>query len=140
MPFDLEVTFTGLNVFLLRADCARVAVVQPDCRSGGILSPQHPDGDLVPGQHHVGYLRYNLASLVGGFPPGDPVIGPAYEVVHRLTGEAVDFGLPHVDTPMEIKTRLPAMERVAGDPANPADPPEDECGHGDRSQILAANV
>ncbi|HEX8450962.1 MAG TPA: hypothetical protein VF647_02630 [Longimicrobium sp.] len=135
MAFTLEVSFTGLCLFLLKEDCTRVAVVQPDCRANG-LPPQHPDGDPEPGAPHVGYLRYDLASLGGGFSPGtDPVSGPHYEVVHRFVRETLDFGLSSVDAPMTIDTKLPAMERIAPAAVYGQLLPENECGHGEKSLL-----
>jgi len=134
MAFELQVSFTGLCLFLIRDDCERVAVVQPDCRLGH-LTPVHPDGDPVPGEHHVSYLRYDLASLVPGLPAGDTFDGPIYEGVHRFSREALYFGLPHLETQMTINTQLPAMERIAPGATNSPTLPTSECGNGDVSLL-----
>jgi hypothetical protein len=88
--FDLVVTFTGLNLFLLHTNGTEAAVLQPDCRfrSGHM---KHKDGSV--GAAHVGYLRFDLASLCGCLPPGPLNDPPQGEGVYRFSGQTLDFGV-----------------------------------------------
>jgi hypothetical protein len=86
--FQLEVTFTGLNLFVVHADGQHVGVLQPDARPIGDDHMQHPDGsDGVP---HAGYLRFDLANLGIPVPPGDK---PQGEGVYRFANQTLQFGL-----------------------------------------------
>jgi hypothetical protein len=130
--FELRVTFSGLNLFLIQEDCTKVAVVQPDCRNESIHKPPHPGGGAQP-INHVGYLRFDLANLVTGIPQGTERTGPRYEVVHRFAHEDLSFGLPDTGS-MSIRTGLPRFERIAPVKTNSSTIPADEC-NGDKSLL-----
>lgn len=123
MPFQLRVEFTGLCLYLVHArpdsfnadgsvEAQKLSVVIPDCRKT-TTSKRH--ADETDGKHHVGYLRFDLASLAGvptGFPPAPARKGPKYEVVHRFTGQTVHFGVP--DAPStHVDPKLPSVEGYA---------------------------
>src|SRR5262245_46820732 len=93
MPFELRVDISGLCLFMIHPNGEEIAVVMPDARKGR-LDPKHVDHNAngrVNGVFHTGYLRYDLACLWAGFPPGGRRSGPSYEVVHRFDGEALEF-------------------------------------------------
>jgi len=135
--FDLEIKFTGLIMYLVHGDPPaspgdplvgrKVTVVIPECRQH-FVDAKHDDG--TEGAHHVGYMRMDLASIVGphaSFPAAAAEVAavpsdPPYEVVHRFTNQVLDFGLPGeereegedgVDTSINVHTRLPEFDRLA---------------------------
>jgi hypothetical protein len=121
MAFELRVEFTGLCLYLVHAtppagreagdplDASMVTVVLPDCRKGKVAT-RHEDGDK--GRPHAGYLRFDLANFVDGFPSGPTDKTPQYEVVHLFSGEMLEFGLPLEET-MHVHTGVPEFESFA---------------------------
>jgi hypothetical protein len=111
MAFQLKVTFSGLNLFLVHEDGPRVAVLQPDCRWSETWNPTHVDNTV--GIAHVGYLRFNLANLVDGLPDEVPGSPPRYEGVYRFNGEALSFNLPAGE--VTGTSGLPMLKQIAPD-------------------------
>ncbi|MET0398810.1 MAG: hypothetical protein ABW277_18610 [Longimicrobiaceae bacterium] len=113
MAFNLEVTFTGLNLFVVHKDTGQVAVLQPDARMDqnpeGHL--QHPDNSK--GVPHAGYLRFDLAYLGIPVPAGDPPLGqpgdpPRAEGIYRFKRQTLHFGLGA--DPVDPNPTLPLPE------------------------------
>jgi hypothetical protein len=123
MPFQLQVEFTGLCMYLVHADppdtrkpgdelqAEKVTVVIPECRQG-FSNTRHADNHR--GKHHVGYMRMDLAGIAGANvkvpPAGDGI--PHYEVIHRFTKQRLDFGIPE-ESSMQVQTFLPEFEQFA---------------------------
>jgi hypothetical protein len=122
MPLTLRVEFTGLCLFIVKAradaptvdgflQADEVTVVMPRCRQGEVDS-LHADG--THGEFHVGYIRFDLAGL-DGVPIPVPLStaddSPEYEVVHRLTGQQLEFGNP--ESGIAVLTHLPDLESFA---------------------------
>lgn len=109
--FNLQVTFTGLNLFLVHADQRQVAVLQPDARKSN--KTKHPDG--TKGIPHVGYVSFDLAQL--DLPQGaQPFVGG--EAVYQFRGqEILDFGVPPSGPTdrMTGQAELPQIERIANE-------------------------
>lgn len=123
--FQLEVTFTGLNLFVVDKD-NRVAVLQPDARVDDTRPSHMQHADRSEGIPHVGYLRFDLGNLVTSVATGDP---PRGEGIYRFNRQTLHFGLG--DDPVAFGTlALPDFARIADaeilpdlfSPA-PADPP-----------------
>lgn len=87
--FTLEVTFSGICVYVVDSAKQRVGVLMPDARlmSG---TANHDDGK--EGDPHVGYMRFDLADLDSRFRPsgGD---NPSNEVIHQFDREELAFEL-----------------------------------------------
>lgn len=114
MSFTLQVEFSGICTYVVDPVSAHVAVLMPDARGRVAGSKVHWDKDL--GDPHIGYLRFNLADLVGGVPLGS-VKEPWFECVHRFEGEALYLGSGAADkVEFEDELALPALEVIATDP------------------------
>lgn len=149
MSFELIVDFVGLCLHVRHASRNEVAVVLPDARSAGIDTPMNHIDDSAA-QPHVGYLRMSLASLMpasagqGGLDADDP----AFEVVHRLSGQTLNFNLSSTESPISVEPCLPhldcfstALGLLAGvfGPTPPDSPWLDERSHL-RSLVLARTL
>lgn len=116
MSFTLQVEFSGLCLFVVDPYDSRVAVLMPDAR-GRSADPAHVDGtDGVP---HVGYLRFNLADIVAGFPAG-PADEPQFECVHLLNGQELSFGAAPAAPVAVTRLALPELAKIAPHPYDPA--------------------
>jgi hypothetical protein len=104
MAFELRVTFTGLCLYLAHPDGTKAAVLLPDARKT-TAEPLHADG--TRGEFHAGYLRFDLAHLDARFPAAGEDEVPAYEAVHRLNRQVIDFGLGGAAAPQDVQLALP---------------------------------
>lgn len=110
--FTLEVTFTGLNLFVVHEDGKQVAVVQPDARlpdesQGREVEMRHEDNS--EGVPHVGYLSFDLAYLGIGIPAEDP---PRGEGVYLFNRQTLNFNLGN--DPLDvIAPPLPEFDEFA---------------------------
>jgi hypothetical protein len=92
MPFTLQVELSGLCAYFQHPDGERVGVVMPDCRH--TTNPVRYHADRTPAEPHAGYVRFDLADVVGSdasLPAGAAATGPRYELVHRFDAEALEF-------------------------------------------------
>jgi hypothetical protein len=114
MPkFDLNIEITGLCLLVNRPGGTRMSLVMPDCRYDNFTA-KHPDSDdAVP---HTGYLRFDMANLVGSNAKAAPVSdSPNYEIVHRLNREELSFKIDG-DKPSAIKSKalaIPSFDEFA---------------------------
>ncbi|HEX6040573.1 hypothetical protein [Longimicrobium sp.] len=111
--FTLEVTFSGICVYVVDEAKKRVGVLMPDARlmSG---TANHDDGDK--GEAHVGYLRFDLADLDSRFKPsgGDH---PSNEVIHQFDREELTFTLTGDHGAATAPSlNLPQFEQIAPAP------------------------
>lgn len=116
MSFTLRIEFTGLCLYLKQKNSNYLGILMPDCRLG--KATEHPDKKeerIVP---HVGYLRFDLANLVGSFPAGNIEHGPKYEVVYRFNRDELTFDLSETEKPMEGTLEVPRFEEIANEPAS----------------------
>ncbi len=102
MAFNLHVTFSGPCLYVLDTVTGelanKAAVLMPDCRLSTHPDPRHLDDDKA--EPHVGYISLNVADLdlrlPSGvrvqLPPGNEEDEPAYELVHRFSGQVLEFG------------------------------------------------
>ncbi|MGH7460093.1 MAG: hypothetical protein ACREMA_03575 [Longimicrobiales bacterium] len=93
MPFDLEVEFTGLCLYVTRTRPEKVTVLMPDCRRS-IVDNVHEDN--TTGESHAGYLRLNLANFAGYeglLHKGNRLDGPRFEVVYQFDGQQLDVSI-----------------------------------------------
>jgi hypothetical protein len=124
MSFVLQVSFTGLCLYLVQEDRKRLAVLQPDCRPDPADDEYfvHPDG--TRGARHAGYLRWDLANYVAAVAPGEVIpprpADPRYEVIHRFTKQEVKFDLPAATGTITGDLALPRFAEIANE-RNPAD-------------------
>lgn len=122
MPIELRVEFAGLCLYMIDplSDglANRVGIVMPDARK--TTYPIHVDGSK--GDPHVGYARFDLASLNMGdtwlADPGDvgvkdDIDRPRNEIIHRFDGEELDFGLNNKSTSVGHKLAIPSFDRFA---------------------------
>lgn len=130
MSFTLKVQFTGLCAHVVHPKEPWVAVLMPDGRFHG-AAKRHPDG--TPAVPHVGYLRVDLANVMGissgarlqkGQRPGNQrgtFDGPFFEILHRFGnlghplggGQTLDFGLPPDSSAPVVNIKLPRIDHVA---------------------------
>lgn len=117
MSFELLVEFAGLCLYVAHPERNKVAILMPDGRKDA--DPEHPDGE--DGEAHVGYIRFDLANLnVSGMTlpaPGkldDGSGSPPNEIIHRFSGQQLDFGLEPDDNPMKIDIGVPSFDEFAG--------------------------
>ena len=93
MPFNLEVEFTGLCLYVKRRD-ESVTVLMPDCRRT-IANAMHADD--TRGDPHVGYMRVNLANIntdsFGISPGGNHLDGPQFEMLYQFDRDELNFGV-----------------------------------------------
>lgn len=93
MPFNLQVDFSGLCLYVLHpTDKTQVAILMPDGRGRTEGNDYHLDDE--PAEAHVGFIRINLADLrTTGMklPQGEAEDEPAYELIHRFDGEVLEF-------------------------------------------------
>jgi hypothetical protein len=119
MPFELQVDFSGLCLYVHDPDQHRVAVLMPDARE--LLPPKGPHPDGTFGMPHAGYLRFNLADLpelpdlASHLPLGDDD-RPQYEVVHLFNRQVLGFEITGEDGPIAVNTRVPDLEAFAPNP------------------------
>ena len=113
MPFDLRIDFTGLCLYLKQRDSNRMAVLMPDCRKVRGNDMKHDDD--TKGVPHVGYIRFDLANLVGSVPPGTIEFGPQYEVVYRFHRQHLTFNLPATEDPLRGELEVPRFEEIANE-------------------------
>ncbi len=121
MPFDLEVEFSGLCLFVVHTSGEQVAILMPDARRRDDQDPgHHVDGDEA--KAHVGYVQFNLANLadlagaVPAIPHGVPTPHrhpPEYEVVHRFDRQVLDFGDAFQPETMRIALNVPDFSDFA---------------------------
>ena len=117
MSFELLVEFAGLCLYMRDPRDQKVAILMPDARKDA--PPQHPDGE--DGEPHVGYIRFDLANLnVDGMrlpSPGKLDNGsgsPPNEIIHRFSGQQLDFGLEPDERPMTLDIGVPRFNDFAG--------------------------
>lgn len=107
--FELQVTFTGLCLYLVHTSGKQIAVLQPDCRKVLGNSPVHVDGTI--GVPHIGYVTFDAAHL--DLPIGALAGG---EFIHRFGNRQVlDLGLPATTDSVRGKLRLPEFEQIANE-------------------------
>lgn len=111
-PFLLRIDFTGISVFAMHPNGRRMGVVMPDARwrKGKMW---HPDGTSAVA--HAGYLRIDAANLRGveGLPAGDGSDAPPHELVYRFSGQDVDFGVEHDNSPLVGTLAIPDFDTIA---------------------------
>lgn len=96
--FDLVIEIAGLCLYIdpKTAPGSKLGIVMPDGRlRPGDPVPIDPYIDGSPAVPHVGYLRFDAASLATGisnFPLPNPD-HPSYEVVHLFNNEELSFDL-----------------------------------------------
>jgi len=111
MPFDLEIEFSGLCLYVVEPGGQQVTVLMPDARERYNPNPFHADDtDAVP---HVGYLRCNAADLGLSVPGGEDGGAPRYEVVHRFHRQEVNFGNTFSATSMVNQLKFPHFDQFA---------------------------
>jgi hypothetical protein len=100
MTPQLEITFTGLNLFVQHKDKDQVAVLQPWCLPDA--DPNNPDymihADESRGIPHVGFVAFDLANV--GAAIGNASLQG--EGVFLFRGHTLDLGIAKGD-PVEIK-------------------------------------
>lgn len=126
MPFNLEVEFSGLCLYVVsqkldsdgkpvfdgeKPVIEKVGVLMPDARRRmGFDPPKHLDETLA--EPHVGYIRLNLANLVHVIPPGtdtDYRERPEYELLHRFNRQVLDFDGTFEAGTMEASLQIPDL-------------------------------
>lgn len=111
MPFDLEIEFSGLCLYVVHPDGNQVAVLMPDARYRYNAEPFHLDStDAVS---HVGYLQANAADLGINLPGGEDGGAPRYELVHRFDRQAVDFDGAFGTAPLTNELKFPVFDEFA---------------------------
>lgn len=123
MPFNLEVDFSGLCLFVEEdPGRERVAILMPDGRRRESDDPPHHlDGREA--DPHVGFVRFNLANLVEfaqAVPPipegvdTDAYRGrPEYELLHRFDRQVLEFDGDFETEPMSLGLDVPRFEDFA---------------------------
>jgi hypothetical protein len=117
MAFNLHIEFAGPCLYVLDTDSAgitqQVGVLIPDCRGKTHGDrPKHQDRDLA--ELHVGYVRLDLADVIPNLPPGRIEDQPRYELVHRFTGQVVDFAPALATEPVDVSNlHLPSFDQIA---------------------------
>jgi hypothetical protein len=111
MPFDLEIEFSGLCLYVVHPDGNQVAVLMPDARRRTNADPFH--ADATHAEPHVGYLQVNAADMGVALPGGEDGGGPRYELIHRFDRQAVDFGTAFSTAPLQNGLRFPVFEEFA---------------------------
>lgn len=112
MPFNLEVEFSGLCLYLVQEDGKAVGIVMPDGRqnrpqsNGQTGRPTMPDDFGKSKEYlvnHVGYLRYDLTDLVPRIGASIPSQGgtPSSEVVYRFDRDDLAFEF-QTSEPMQV--------------------------------------
>lgn len=136
MAFHLEVEFTGLCLYAPTRhgnNVTSVRVYLPDCRRGAVNSVH---SDAQKGEPHVGYLRANLANIVGAAVNaghvGNSLDGPRFEVVYQFNRQQLEFvidddnpgqinyeplGVPNFQTILGAFNPLPGLD--SNDPPKP---------------------
>ena len=120
MPFDLQVEFAGLCLYVVNPDNRRVAVLMPDARRRPGHDPAHHFDDK-PAVPHVGYIRFNLANLAIYAPPVPAGVdrmhreGPEYELLHRFDRQILDFDGAFQPEGVEGELEVPSFDAFAPD-------------------------
>lgn len=116
--FHLHIEFSGPCLFVLDQDDSgitqQVGVLIPDCRGVTHKDPKHQDGD--PAELHVGYIRLDMGDLESNprFPHGTAEDQPKYELVHRFTGQELDFVPALAKAPVDVsRLHLPSVNEFA---------------------------
>jgi hypothetical protein len=113
MIHDPEVDAANPNV-RNKGKAEEFAVLMPDARKR--QNPMHVDG--TRGEAHVGYVRFDLANLDldTGVEPAiveDDVGRPRNEIVHRLDGEVLDFGIGEEQLAVDYDLAIPSFNKFA---------------------------
>ena len=104
MPFRLIVEFSGPCLYVIDGPSTkdgqkfadRLGVVIPDCTlPSDSKKPNHKDEE--PAEPHVGYLRIDMADVDARFPRAEEDGNPLYELVHRFTGQVLNFIETHTE-------------------------------------------
>lgn len=111
MPFDLEIEFSGLCLYVVHPDGNQVAVLMPDARWRTNADPFH--ADATPAVPHVGYLQANAADMGINLPSGEDGGGPRYELIHRFDRQAVDFDGAFSTAPLTNGLKFPVFDQFA---------------------------
>lgn len=111
MPFDLEIEFSGLCLYVVHPDGNQVAVLMPDGRRRSNPDPFH--ADATDAEPHVGYLQANAADLGINLPGGEDGGAPRYELIHRFDRQAVDFDGAFSTAPLVNGLKFPVFDEFA---------------------------